>query len=326
MKTSLVLILIFYVMSFLAAVFYVFSKKGEAARFSSLALYAGLLLHTIILFYQGYLSGRLPVAGVFETLFFYSWAVSGVVAVVGWRYNERLSGLIMMPLSITAFVFSFLNMTGPKKLPLILRTYWFELHVITSFAAYALFTLALSSAVFFIIRSYWQGRGTHPRGTHAEHGSGSEGTPSTTFVTKAGCIKKAFVSEVVLGARDFLDITGRAILFGFFFFSVSMFSGAIWGYVAWGAYWMWEPKMLWSFIVWFWYAGAMHLWYMKVTPRPTPLRGTHSESGSGAPKGGSGGIIERNGLWISVAAVMGFFITLFTYIGVGLLMKSSHSF
>ncbi|MFZ3072127.1 MAG: hypothetical protein WA162_02650, partial [Thermodesulfobacteriota bacterium] len=24
----------------------------------------------------------------------------------------------------------------------------------------------------------------------------------------------------------------------------------------------------------------------KVTPRPTPLRGTHSESGSGAPKGG----------------------------------------
>ncbi|MFZ3072597.1 MAG: poly-beta-1,6-N-acetyl-D-glucosamine N-deacetylase PgaB [Thermodesulfobacteriota bacterium] len=30
--------------------------------------------------------------------------------------------------------------------------------------------------------------------------------------------------------------------------------------------------------------------FNKVTPRPTPLRGTHSESGSGAPKGGSGGI------------------------------------
>lgn len=28
----------------------------------------------------------------------------------------------------------------------------------------------------------------------------------------------------------------------------------------------------------------------KVAPRPAPLRGTHSESGSGAPKGGGGGI------------------------------------
>ncbi|HZX35955.1 MAG TPA: cytochrome c biogenesis protein CcsA [Thermodesulfobacteriota bacterium] len=258
MKSSLLLILTSYVLSFSAAVFYVFSKRRPAARFSSVALFAGFFLHTIILFYQGYLSGRLPVAGVFETLFFYSWAVSGVSAIVGWRYNERLTGLIMMPLSITAFIFSFLNMTAPKKLPLILRTYWFEIHVMTSFAAYALFTLALSSAVFFIIRSYRQGE----------------------------------------GARDFLDITGRAVLFGFFFFSVSMFSGAIWGFVAWGAYWMWEPKMLWSFVVWFWYGGAMHLWYMK----------------------------ERNGLWISLAAVIGFFITLFTYIGVGLLMKSSHSF
>ena len=173
--------------------------------------------------------------------FLYSWAVSGVVAVVGYRYNERLTGLIMMPLSIMAFIFSFLNMTAPRKLPLILRTYWFELHVITSFAAYALFTLALSSAVFFIIRSYRQG----------------EGTPAST---------PTHAPHEYPGARDFLDITGRAILFGFFFFSVSMFSGAIWGFVAWGAYWMWEPKMLWSFVVWFWYAGAMHLWYMKVTP------------------------------------------------------------
>src|SRR3972149_2383249 len=165
MKSSLLLILTSYVLSFSAAVFYVFSKRRPAARFSSVALFAGFFLHTVILFYQGYLSGRLPVAGAFETLFFYSWAISGVVAVVGYRYNERSTGLIMMPLSITAFIFSFLNMTAPRKLPLILRTYWFELHVITSFAAYALFTLALSSAVFFIIRSYRQG----------------EGAPSTTF-------------------------------------------------------------------------------------------------------------------------------------------------
>ncbi|MBI5561217.1 MAG: cytochrome c biogenesis protein CcsA [Deltaproteobacteria bacterium] len=56
--------------------------------------------------------------------------------------------------------------------------------------------------------------------------------------------------------------------------------------------------MLWSFIVWFWYAGAVHAYY----------------------------VMGWKGRGVAVMAVIGFFIVLFTYLGVGLLMKSSHSF
>ncbi len=62
--------------------------------------------------------------------------------------------------------------------------------------------------------------------------------------------------------------------------------------------WMWEPKMIWSFIVWFYYAGAMHAYYLRAW----------------------------RGRALSVATVFGFFVALFTYLGVSLLMKSSHSF
>ena len=98
--------------------------------------------------------------------------------------------------------------------------------------------------------------------------------------------------------KDFQDIANRSILWGFFFFSASMFAGAVWAYLAWGTYWLWETKVIWSFIVWFYYAGAMHAYYVK----------------------------EWRGKGLAIATIVGFFVVLFTYLGVSMLMKSSHSF
>jgi ABC-type transport system involved in cytochrome c biogenesis permease subunit len=94
----------------------------------------------------------------------------------------------------------------------------------------------------------------------------------------------------------FSDINNKAVLWGFTLFSLSMFSGAIWGYLAWGAYWMWEPKMLWSFILWFYFAGILH--------------GKYIRSWRGRPVA-----------WLTI---VGFGIVFFTYLGVSILMKSTH--
>ena len=205
MKISLLLILISYVLSFSAAVFYVF-PKGEAARFSSIALFAGFFLHTVILFYQGYLSAGFPWQECSRRFSFYSWAVSGVVAVVGYRYNERLTGLIMMPLSIMAFIF-FLNMTAPRKPPLILTDLLVRTARHNEFCRlrpfYPCFVIRQA---FFIIRSYRQG----------------EGAPAST---------PAHAPHEYPGARDFLDITGRARHYSGFLFRFPCFReryGVLW--------------------------------------------------------------------------------------------------
>ncbi|MBC8414465.1 cytochrome c biogenesis protein CcsA [bacterium] len=90
----------------------------------------------------------------------------------------------------------------------------------------------------------------------------------------------------------------RAILIGYCLFTLSMIFGGIWAYLAWGTYWIWTPKELWTSILWIYYSFFLHARLIKWW--------------SGKPSA-----------YLSIA---GFIIVMFTYLGVSLLMKSSHSF
>ena len=100
------------------------------------------------------------------------------------------------------------------------------------------------------------------------------------------------------GGRDALDLQYRAALVGYSFFSLSMVCGGIWGYYAWGTYWLWTAKELWTSILWMFYSLHLHL----------RLKGQ---------------AWERGFAWLGI---VGFAVALFTYLGVSLLMRSSHSF
>ena len=90
----------------------------------------------------------------------------------------------------------------------------------------------------------------------------------------------------------------KIILVGYFLFSVAMIFGGIWAYYAWGTYWLWTPKELWTVILLLFYSLYLHArlrqWWLG---RPAALLG-----------------------------IAGFVIVLFTYLGVSMLMKSSHAF
>src|SRR3989344_439323 len=158
--------LILYVLSFFIVILYHLSPsplsspqggEGRARRkdifefLSKFALVVGLIFHTIALAIRTYDSGHAPMMAMYETLLFYSWSTVLVSAIVIFRYNERLTELITIPVAILAMIFAQINETPPKPLTLILKTWWFETHVITSFAAYALFPLAFAGAVLYLI-------------------------------------------------------------------------------------------------------------------------------------------------------------------------------
>jgi hypothetical protein len=65
------------------------------------------------------------------------------------------------------------------------------------------------------------------------------------------------------GDRAWLARVDRFALQGFGLWSASMICGGVWGVLAWGAYFMWDPKVIWSVILWFHYAGFVHL---RLTP------------------------------------------------------------
>jgi ABC-type transport system involved in cytochrome c biogenesis permease subunit len=110
-----------------------------------------------------------------------------------------------------------------------------------------------------------------------------------------GVLSAAFLLH---NERAWLDVQFKTALMGWSFFTASMVAGGIWGYFAWGTYWLWTPKELWTSILWLFYALVLHV----------------------RLKGASW---DRTAAWLGIAGV---FVMLFTYLGVSMLMKSSHSF
>jgi ABC-type transport system involved in cytochrome c biogenesis permease subunit len=100
---------------------------------------------------------------------------------------------------------------------------------------------------------------------------------------------------------DWLLLVDRLALWGLALWSIAMVTGGIWGVVAWGAWFMWDPKVIWSVILWFHYAAFVHV---KLTPS---LQG-------------------RDGVRPALAA-LGFLFVLVAYVGTSFFFgRSSHAF
>jgi len=87
----------------------------------------------------------------------------------------------------------------------------------------------------------------------------------------------------------------RLTSWGLLVFSASMLTGGIWAYLAWADYWVWTSKELWSVLIWIYYSTVLHAARLPGWKRRA-----------------------------SIMVVLGFLLLMFTYLGVGLLMKSSH--
>ena len=100
------------------------------------------------------------------------------------------------------------------------------------------------------------------------------------------------------GEKKFYDqIINSGFQYGLITFSISMIFGGLWGYVAWGSYFLWDAKVVWSVIIWFFYATCIHLDFWPEAKRFKPPM-----------------------------AILGFVILLTTYVGTSFLIGSSHSF
>src|SRR4030043_115686 len=95
------------------------------------------------------------------------------------------------------------------------------------------------------------------------------------------------------------SISYRAISVGFPLFTLGgLVFGMVWAYKAWGTYWSWDPKEVWSLITWFVFALYLH------TRIVMGWKGRRSVA----------------------IAIIGFLAALFTYFGVNYLLAGLHSY
>ena len=60
----------------------------------------------------------------------------------------------------------------------------------------------------------------------------------------------------------------KMVRLGFPLLTLGLILGAVWGKIAWGDYWNWDPKELWSFVSWLVYVGYFHFRYISARKYP----------------------------------------------------------
>lgn len=198
-------------------------------------------------------AGHLPLAGLHETLLTFGACFPLVCALPCARTGAaRAYGLC---LAAGGVLLGLATLAPVRPTPLVpaLQTLWFEVHVASSFFAYACFGYGAAASALLLVGA----------------GQGHEGS-----------------------------LAASAHRWGFAWFTWAMVSGGIWAYLAWGTYWLWHVKELWSGLIWTFYAGLVHL------PHMAGWRGRRQ----------------------AALSLVGFGLVLFTYLGVGLLMRNTHQF
>ncbi|ANS79355.1 Cytochrome c-type biogenesis protein CcsA/ResC [Serinicoccus hydrothermalis] len=116
-----------------------------------------------------------------------------------------------------------------QLMPALDNTMWLSIHVTLATLSVALFIIGAALGIAFLLRDSAERKG-RVRGWLA-------GLPQ---------------------ASKLETMTYGIHIFAFPLWTVVLITGAIWAEVAWGRYWGWDPKEVWTFVIWAVYAAYLH--------------------------------------------------------------------
>ncbi|WP_431784265.1 c-type cytochrome biogenesis protein CcsB [Streptomyces chumphonensis] len=222
---------------------------------------------------------RVPWANMYE--FSTTFSMVAVAAYLGFVVAKKDVRWIGLPLVTTVLLDLGLATTvlyaESDQLPPALDSYWLVIHVSLAIFCGALLYLGTVGTVLYLFRDRYEVKLEAGRQPGAFATSVLERLPSAASLDK-------FAYRI------------NAAVFPFWTFTIV--AGAIWAESAWGRYWGWDPKEVWSFITWAAYACYLH------------ARATAGWKG-------------RKAAYLALAA---FSCYLFNYYGVNFLFSGQHSY
>ncbi len=184
---------------------------------------AGFIIAVIAFSYRWYNAHHIPFQNLFEV--FLSMGMMIYPLSIFCRRFLRVGNdaVDMLIGAILLFPAGFVFNAEPQKLPPALQSWLFTPHVAVYLMSYVIMAKAT-------VQAFCQ------------------------LKAKAGNTKGILV--------DHEQGTYRMICFGFPLLTLGLILGSWWGKLAWGDYWGWDPKELWSLASWLVYIGYLHFRYM----------------------------------------------------------------
>lgn len=182
---------------------------------------------------------RAPWANMYEfSITFSTVAVGSYLVLLALKKNVRWIGLplvttVLLDLGIAVTTLY----TDSDQLVPALHSYWLWIHVSTAIICGAVFYLGAVGTVLYLFRDSYESK------------LASGGTPGK-FASS--------VMERLPSASSLDKFAYRVNAAVFPLWTFTIIAGAIWAGDAWGRYWGWDPKEVWSFITWVAYAAYLH--------------------------------------------------------------------
>jgi len=208
---------------------YLFRDWESIHRAALGALIVGAVSQTVAIIAQSYSVGHLAVTNSHEALAFFAWILVITYLVVQIHINLRILGSFVSPLAV---VFMLTSSLLPEKVvptTTIFQSIWMVLHVVTLFLANALFALAFSAGIMYLLQERHIKRKNfgflYPR------------LPSLERLDK---------------------INYFCLIVGFPLMTVGLVAGFAYAGTVWRSPWNWDPKEIFALITWFIYAILLH--------------------------------------------------------------------
>ena len=174
---------------------------------------------------------RWPLGNMYEFAVFGAMFV--LLAYCAWamRRDLRWLGLfVVTPVLLNLGLATTVWYTDASELMPSLRSVWLAIHVTVATLSVAVFTIGFSLGVMYLIQDRLESAEHRPR---------------------------SFMSRLP-DARALERLTYAVHIVAFPLWTFTVIAGAIWARQAWGSYWNWDPKEVWSFVIWVVYAAYLH--------------------------------------------------------------------
>jgi ABC-type transport system involved in cytochrome c biogenesis permease subunit len=258
-STLFTIAFVFYVLALLVYFGALFARREKWGGRALLLAVLGFGFHTAALILRTVTSGHAPFTNMFESLSFLSWAIVLALIIFGRTSHVPRLGPYLMLIVV--------GLVALASSPLMPKTATPLVPALQSYWLWLHVSVTLLGEAFFAV----------------------------AFVTSL-----LFLAAGSEEKRARLDaLAYRAVAVGFPLFTLGgLVFGMVWAYRAWGRYWAWDPKEVWSLITWFVFALYLH----------TRI------------------VMGWKGRRSALIAIIGFLAALFTYFGVNYLLAGLHSY
>jgi cytochrome c-type biogenesis protein CcsB len=253
-------------------------RSAGIGRLASIAMaltWLAFVFHLVATVLRGVAASRVPWANMYEFGMTGTLVITLVFLIVNLKWDLKFvgavsTGLVLLLLGLVSTGFY----VEVVPLPPALQSYWLVIHVFVATLATGFFSVGFALSLTQILQARREARTVDAKPT-----------------------RLGWMSRLPDSAQ-LENYAYRLIIIGFIFWTFTLIAGAVWAEKAWGRYWGWDTKEVWTFIIWTIYAGYIHA-------RSTRgWRGTRS----------------------AVLAMVGFASVIFNYTVVNIFFKGLHSY